>query len=130
MYDLFVSASEPASVESVPVVGNVMPVLAVKVPAKVYAPEKVTLPPIVIVDEFATPVPPLEAAITVALHVPVVMVPTVAMSVPTNFEAAIEPANIVFVTTPEPIAVANVPAVVVTSPVSAGNCAACNVPLA
>src|SRR4051812_36497844 len=36
-------------------------------------------------------VPPLLTAIAVALQVPVVIVPTVAISVPTSFDAAIEP---------------------------------------
>ena len=48
-------------------------------------------------------------------HVPLVMVPTVAISVPTNFAAAIEPASIALVTLPLPIAVTP-PLVIVTSP--------------
>ena len=37
---------------------------------------------------------------TLPCQVPLVMVPTVAMSVPTNLEAAMEPASMVFVTVP------------------------------
>ncbi len=43
-------------------------------------------------DEVA-PVPPLVIAIAVPLHVPEVIVPTVAISVPTNLLAAILPAK-------------------------------------
>lgn len=54
--------SPPAAVEddtSVPPVGNVIAVAPVRVPAKLNAPEIVTLPPMVIVDEpLFTPVPP------------------------------------------------------------------------
>ena len=39
-----------------------------------------------------------------AFHTPVGIVPTVAMSVQINFDAAIEPANIVLVTFPAPMA--------------------------
>ena len=60
-----------------------------------------------------TPVPLL--VIAPAFHVPLVMVPTVAMSVPTSFDAAMLPASMAFVTLPEPMAVTP-PLVIVTSP--------------
>ena len=64
------------------------------------------------------PVPPLLTAIMPALHVPVVMVPTAAMSVPTRFAAVIAPASMAFVTLPAPMDSAMLPAPVpVTSPV-------------
>ena len=56
-------------------------------------------------DAVIWPVPPLAIAIVVPVHVPVVIVPTVAMSVPTKFDAAIEPANIALVTAPAAIVV-------------------------
>jgi hypothetical protein len=60
----------------VPVVGNVTAVFPVTVPAKVKAPEKVTLPPMVMVLEpLLTPVPPYCAAIVVACQVPDAIVP-------------------------------------------------------
>ena len=62
-------------------------------------------------------------------QVPEVMVPTVAMSVPTNLLAAMEPANMVLVTLEAPMAVVNDPAVVVTSPVKAGKLTAERIPL-
>ena len=40
------------------------------------------------------PVPPLDNAMVVPLHIPEVMVPTVAISVPTNLLAGIDPANL------------------------------------
>lgn len=55
------------------------------------------------------PVPPLAIAIVVPFQVPVVIVPTVAISVPTRFEAAIDPASIALVTTPAAIVVAKEP---------------------
>ena len=46
---------------------------------------------------------------TVPCQVPEVIVPTVAISVPTNLDAAIEPASIALVTTPACIVVAKLP---------------------
>ena len=43
------------------------------------------------------PVPPLANAIVVPFHVPAVIVPTVAISVPTNFEAVMLPAKSPFI---------------------------------
>lgn len=56
--------------------------------------------------EVSMPVPPLAALMIVALQVPDVIVPTVAMSVPTNLAAVIEPASIASVTFSAPIVVA------------------------
>jgi hypothetical protein len=55
------------------------------------------------------PVPPKDMATGVASQVPAVIVPTVAMSVPTSLDAAIEPASMAFVTTPFEIVVAKLP---------------------
>ena len=44
------------------------------------------------------PVPPLASAMAVPVHVPLVIVPTVAISVPISFDAAIEPARSAFAT--------------------------------
>jgi hypothetical protein len=64
-------------VAKVPDVGNVTEVFAVKVPVKVNAPEKATLPPIVMVLlPLFTPVPPHWPPINDPCHVPVVIVPT------------------------------------------------------
>src|SRR5439155_17537440 len=58
---LFVKASAPASVASVPVVGNVTPVAAVIVKVLANAPAVVRFPPSVIVPVLLTPVPPFAA---------------------------------------------------------------------
>ena len=50
-----------------------------------------------------TPVPPYVEFITAAFQVPAVTVPIVAISVPTNLDAAILPANIPLVTFAAPI---------------------------
>ena len=62
-------------------------------------------------------------------QVPEVIVPTVAMSVPINLLAAMEPASMALVTLLDPMAVAKDPAVVVTSPVKAGKLTADRTPL-
>ena len=46
-----------------------------------------------------------DVVIAPAFHVPAVTVPTVAMSVPTNLDAAIDPANIALVTFSAPMVV-------------------------
>ena len=64
------------------------------------------------------PVPPLMAATAVPVQVPEVIVPTVAISVPTNFAAVMDPANMALVTFKAPMAVAKEPVPEpVTSPV-------------
>ena len=76
----------PVSVASVPAVGKVTFVVPVVVKVVLKAPTVVRLPPSVIVrDPLLTPVPPFEGSMIVALHVSVVMVPTVIN--------ALEPAN-------------------------------------
>ena len=50
-----------------------------------------------------TPVPPCATSIVDALHVPLVIVPTVAISVLTNFEAGIDPLNLSAVILPASI---------------------------
>src|SRR5213592_352099 len=58
---LLLNASAPASVASVPVVGNVTPVAAVIVKVLANAPAVVRLPPSVMVPVLLTPVPPFAA---------------------------------------------------------------------
>ena len=83
---LLLSASVPASVASVPVVGRVSAVLPVAVKLCVNAPACVTFPASVIVLEFATPVPPLAAGKMPVTPVvrgrPVALVSTAADGVP------------------------------------------------
>ena len=65
-----------AVVSKVPEVGKVTLVLPVKVPVKVYAPLKATLPPTVMVFvPLLTPVPPYVPTIVDACQTPVVMFP-------------------------------------------------------
>ncbi len=47
--------------------------------------------------ELVTPVPPFATPIVVPLQVPLVIVPTVVISVPTNFDAVILPARSLFI---------------------------------
>jgi hypothetical protein len=77
---LFVRVSVPARVARVPVVGRVTDVVAVAVRVVAKAPEVVKFPPrVIVLPVFATPVPPYWPAIAVPCHVPVAIVPTVAM---------------------------------------------------
>jgi hypothetical protein len=73
-----------------------------------------TAPPL---EKEVNPVPPLVVAIVPPFQVPAVIVPTVAISVPTNLLASILPASMVLVTLLVPIVVTS--PVVVTSPESA-----------
>ena len=82
--------------KAIPLAANVF--VAVKVCA---VPSKSAVPVAGIVrafDPLFTPVPPYVAPTIVPFQVPAVIVPTVAMSVPTSFDAAILPASIEFVT--------------------------------
>jgi len=74
------------------------------------------------------PVPPNEMPIGLDAHWPVVIVPTVFMSVPTRFGAVIPPASMAFVTTPLFMTVTKLLPAVPTAPVSVGNWAACRIP--
>ena len=75
---LLVSASEPARVASVPVVGRVTVVVPVAVSVVANAPEVVKFPPkVMVLPELATPVPPYRPAITEPFQVPVATVPRV-----------------------------------------------------
>ena len=66
------------------------------------------LPEIVRVEAalLAIPVPPYAVPRTEPFQVPAVIVPTVAISVPTSFAAVIDPANMALVTFKAPMAVA------------------------
>ena len=78
------------------------------------------LPEIVRVEAalLAIPVPPYAVPRTEPFQVPAVIVPTVAISVPTSFAAVMDPANMALVTLRAPMAVAKLPVPVpVTSPV-------------
>ena len=99
-------APDPVVANKVPEVGKVTAVVPVIVNVEANAPEVVRFPPRVMVfPELFTPVPPFTPASR-----PVIFV-----------ERSIEPASILFVTLPDPMVVARLPAIVVISPVNAGN---------
>ena len=69
----------PETVASVPDVGKVTFVVPVMLKVEAKAPEVVRLPPsVMVLPVLATPVPPYCPATTLAFHVPLVIVPTVA----------------------------------------------------
>lgn len=79
---LLVSASVPARVARVPVVGNVIDVFAVAVSVVVKAPAVVKLPPsVMVLVPLLTPVPPYVGLTMVPCQVPVAIVPSVVILV-------------------------------------------------